>query len=492
MMRIYRVLQTPWVASSRSARWLFVFVLMLVALGYMLGYLIRVPQRVWPFSAVMFGVGNAACWLLLLPNGLLLALAARRLRLPGINRDVVWGLLLYAALGIGVPMLFQFPQGHVFAFAIIQVLVALGVMLFMVLPYYLVLGSYLVLLVFHRVLSHAVSIPRPSDPRFVLWGGVLAVVLLAALVWRSRQLLSGSCAEHGSRAPTMIFLRRKLGREQSDPLTDAGSMRKRLGWLIVRPDLRNVGPQAPMTSLRVALGGVYLPQTIVSRLYQLIPAVFAVALFIGPLFFTVTFNDHSLSQALHYVFSHDDFWAVSWMFAVFSLALVMRPVELLALRWGRSNAELPLLALLPGLGRAGQQKRLMLCTAMMRPAMQLGSLLLLGWLGVVCLGVGWSVALAMLVVALGCLGYLYAMVLSTFGGVPLANFGKSLLLIGMFLLLSLTAMLPQSWQGWDVLYVARASDALVAAWLALTLFLLWLGWRGWRGLRQLACPFSPN
>lgn len=491
MMRIYRVLQTPWVAASRSARWLFVFVLMLVALGYTLGYVFGAAQRVWPFSAVMFAVGNAACWLLLLPNGLLLALAARRLRLPGINRDVVWGLLLYAALGIGVPMLFQFPQGHVFAFAIIQVLVALGAMLFMVLPYYLVLVSYLVMLIFHRVLSHAVSIPRPSDPRFVLWGGVLAVVLLAALVWRWRQLLSGGCAEHGVRAPSMIFLRRKLGREQSDPLTDAGSMRMRLGWLVARPNLRDVGPQAPMTSLRVALGGVYLPQTIVSRLYQLIPAVFAV-MFMGVIFFAVTFDDHGFSQALHYVFSHDDFWAVSWMFAVFSLALVMRPVELLVLRWGRLNAELPLLALLPGLGRAGQRKRLMLCTAMMRPAMQLGSLLLLGWLGVVSLGVGWSVALAMLVVALGCLGYLYAMVLSTFGGVPLANFGKSLLLIGMFILLSLTAVLPQLWQGWNTLYVTRASDALMAAWLALTLFLLWLGLRGWRGLRQRACPFLPN
>jgi hypothetical protein len=67
-----------------------------------------------------------------------------------------------------------------------------------------------------------------------------------------------------------------------------------------------------------------------------------------------------------------------------------------------------------------------------------------------------------------------------------------LLMLGMFVLLSLTVLLPQLWRDWDVLNAARADDALVVTWLALAVLLLWLARRGARALRQRPHPFLPD
>ena len=490
-MRICRVLVTPWVATPRSARWLFVFVLVLVALADVLGNIFGVAARAWVFNAILIGVANAMCWLVLLPNGLLLAMSARRLRLPGISRDAVWSLPLYAALGIGVPMMFQLPSGQMLAFAVVQMLIAVGAMLFMVLPYYLVLALYGLFLISHRALSHFIPVPGVFDPRFVPWGGMVAIMLLVVLAWRWRQLLHGGYAEGGLRAPGMVFFRRNLGGAHHDPLIDAGSLRVRPDWMLVHPDLRGAGPKQPAKSLRLALGGVYLPQTMLGRLYGGLLVMLLFAL-MGFFFFAITFDDHSLSHALSYVFSHGGFRWLSWLFAVFGLSFVVGPVELLTSRWGQANAELPLLALLPNLSQTGHSQRLLLRAVLAPPAAQLGLLVLVGWVGVVSMELGSPIGLAMLAVAGGCLGYLCAMVLSIFGGHPLSGFGKSLLLIGMFVLLSLTMLLPQLGDEAIAPAIGKAEDALVVAWLALALFLLWLGRSGWHELQQRPHPFLPN
>lgn len=484
------MLATPWVASPGSARWCVVLVLVLAAVGDVLGRVYGVAHHAWAFIATMLAIGNAACWLLLMPNGLMLALAARRMRLPGISREVAWSLPLYAVLGIGVPMLCQFPQGHALSFALVQILLAVGAMLFMLMPYYLGLALYFAFVISHRALSHVISIPGPSDPRFVPWGGTLAVVLVLMLAWRWRQLLRGDCAERGLRAPGLMAFRRNPGGAQSDPLTDAGSMRVRPDWLLARPDLRDVGPQAVGKSIRTALGGVYLPQTVIGRLYQWIPGVLLLAT-MGLIFAVVTLGNHDASRLLHYVFSRDGFRAVSWMFAVFSLMIVMLPVELLALRWGRPNAELSLLALLPGLNPAQHGKRLLLRAVMGLPAIRLSLLLAVGWIGAASVDAGWSLELVMLALVLSCLGYLLAMALGIFGGSPLPGVAKALLMIGMFVLLSVSMLLPQIWEDWSARSVTQAGGALAAGWIVIALVLLRHGRRGWHGLQQRSHPFLP-
>lgn len=150
----------------------------------------------------------------------------------------------------------------------------------------------------------------------------------------------------------------------------------------------------------------------------------------------------------------------------------MQPVELLTLRWSRVNAELPILALLPALDSAGDSGRLLLRMVLQAPALRLVLLFVLGWSGVAIRDVGWELALAMPVVAVGCCACLCATALSIFGGRPLAGFGKGLLVLGMFVLLALTVLLPQLGEVLAAPTATVADDALAAAWLALALFLL--------------------
>lgn len=437
----------------------------------------------------MLGIGNGICWGLLMPNAVLLVRDAQQLRLPGICRDVAWSLPLYAVLSLGVQVLLQLPDGHVASFAIALVLAAASGGLYMLLPGRLALLAY-VLLVVNGTVLHVFRLPGLTDPRFVEWGAAAAPLLVLAVVWRWRQLLrAGDIPLRGLRAPNVINMRRAFGMSRADPLTDAALLRARLDWLAIRPDLRDTGPQAPITSLRMALGGQYVPQTLSGRLYQLVPL--ALIMLVGLIFVATSFGDHRVWPAMRYLFGREGFVYVGWLFAVVSMMSVMTAVEVVTLRWGRLNAELPLLALLPGLGHAGNIKRVLLRAVLQRPARFLGASLLIIGLDAASLGVGWPVVLTMLLIAAGCLGYLVAMVLGILGGHALSGVGKLFVVIGMLVLLSVTALLPMLWHGGSGLTVIVAA-ALAAAWLVLALLLLWLGHRGWRGLQQRPHPFLAN
>ncbi|WEN14734.1 hypothetical protein PY254_16095 [Rhodanobacter sp. AS-Z3] len=487
---LHRVLLAPWIASPRSSRWLVVMTFVVALAGAVVTRISTHGARPWLLSVMVLGAGNALCWLLLMPNCLFLAIAARHLRMPGITRDVSWSMPLYAVLVIGVPMVLQLPQGNVMAFAVVQLLVAARAMLYMLLPAYA--GILLCLLpALHAIARHLVALPGIADPRFVSWCGGLVVLLLLLLAWRWHQLLHGEIPTSGLRAPGLINLRRNMGRAQSDPLTDATLLRRRPAWLIARVDLSDVGLRAPVQSLRVALGGGYLPQTAAGRLIQLAVALLAM-LAVGLLLFAVTMGDNSGGQFLHYLLSREGFTYEAWVFGAFSVGASAVAVEFLLLRWERVNAELPLLALLPGLSGNEDIKRLLLRTAIQRPAGYIVGLLLMGWLWVAGYGYGWVIGWAMLVVSLASLGYLYTMVLGIFAGRPLSALGKALLIVALFTLSSLTLLLPPLWHDWSALSEANMQTALGFSWLLLTLFLCWLGRRGWQGLQQRPHPFIPN
>lgn len=485
-----RVLLAPWIATPYSTRWFVAIGLVLFAAADALGRFMGAASHQWLLTAATLGIGNGFLWFALMSNCVLLALDARRLRLPVISRDIVLALFLYVLLGIGIPVLLQIPHGHAPALGIVLVLGAGAGAVYMLLPGWLSAALCFVPMLY-SVASHALRVPAFSDPRFMPWGAAVAAILVLIVVMRWHQLLRGGISGQGLCAPSAINFRRNLGRGQRDPITDADALRRRPQCLIARTDLKGVGVQAPGKSLRVALGGSYLPHTIVGRLYQLVATVLFGAL-MALLLLVVTAGDHVGVRLMHYLLSPDGFVVSGWMFAMLSLLVVVTPVELLALRWSRPNAELPLLALLPGLNAVHDIKRVLLHAALRRPTAWLGLLLLLGWIGATVFGVGWPLVLAMLVVALGCLGYLYAMALSIFGGRPLHGLGNSLLMIGMFALLSLTMLLPQLWHDWAAQSVARTDAALAASWLVLLLFLYWLGSRGRRALQRRPHPFLPD
>ncbi|MDE3073269.1 MAG: hypothetical protein KGJ63_11090 [Pseudomonadota bacterium] len=490
-MSIERILLAPWIATPRSTRWWVATILVLLVAGDVLCRVFGHAARPWVFSALLLGIGNGLCWAVLIPNSVLLALDARQMGLPGIRRDVVWSLLLYAALTIGVPTLLQLPHGHVLGFGIVQVLVAAIGALYMLLPAYLGLALCL-LPVLNSAISRLVVLPGPSDPRFVPWGAAASLLLVLAVAWRLHQLLrGGDVPRSGLRAPNLINLRRSLSMSRADPSTGAAALRARPGWLFVRSTLRGVGPRAPMLSLRVALGGIYLPRTIISRAFESL-LVALILTFYGWVVFGIAHFDATANHWLQYALSRRGLPLSSWVCALFCLALVSMATELLTLRWSRVNAELPLLALLPGLGRVGDIKHLLLRTAIQRPASRLGLLCAVGLLVAVHLHAGWSVELAVALLVLVCVSYLVAMALCIFGGRPLPGSGRALLLIGMLVLLSVSAWWPTLQHDWDGRVLPSLADALAAIWSALVLFLFWLGYRGWRGLQQRPHPFLPN
>ena len=161
--------------------------------------------------------------------------------------------------------------------------------------------------------------------------------------------------------------------------------------------------------------------------------------------------------------------------------------NVLDLRWSKTNAELPLLALLPGLGHGRDVRRALLRAAVLAPAR--GQLVGLTLFVIVAalLHQGWQVDAAMLGMTLIALGMLAASALAVLGGSPICGWPKGLLLL-LLALITLTVLSFTTGPQWQPLRLAH----LGIGWAALALWLIWLGRRGWRGLQQRPHPFLPN
>ena len=157
------------------------------------------------------------------------------------------------------------------------------------------------------------------------------------------------------------------------------------------------------------------------------------------------------------------------------------------------NAELPLLALLPGLGDRASLRRKLLRAALAQP--------LLAQLALLVLVVGAALALRLdnvavafvLLSQMGCAAVLVAFVLSTLGGCSLPSWATAGMLIAAFMVVTLSVFIPVVANGkhpWH--WAAAVEAALLMGWTVLGAALLWLGRRGWRGLQQRPHPFLPN
>ncbi len=177
-----------------------------------------------------------------------------------------------------------------------------------------------------------------------------------------------------------------------------------------------------------------------------------------------------------------------WFFAMMSLITAQIASQLLDLRWSRTNAELPLLALLPGLGHGRGARRALLRAAMLVPARDQLVWLTLFVIVAALLHQGWQVDAAMLGMTLVALGMLAASALAVLGGSPLCGWPRGFLMLLALALITLTALSFTAGPQWQPLRLAH----LGIGWAALLLWLLWLGRRGWRGLQQRPHPFLPN
>lgn len=239
------------------------------------------------------------------------------------------------------------------------------------------------------------------------------------------------------------------------------------------------------------LGRSYMPQTWLSRLRQFAWATLILACV------AIIMSIASSMDDLHRILSNSFNFAtllLPWILLSAAIGFVMAPTQNLYQRWYGSGTELPLLALLPGLGEAACVRQQLLRAALTRPLAGQALILLL----TVCAAAWWwdmdlrgTVCVAC--VGLGFAGFTVAASLTILGNRVPAGFWTLALIVLGCMLASLSAFFPPLNGGthpWES--AATIETWLIAAWLVFGVVLFALGLRGWRGFVQRPHPFLPN
>lgn len=495
-MNLRQILVAPWRSTQRSLRWLSVIVFAACSVtAVAMGYFLDKPGW-WQASAITYGVGVGYCWAFFMPATLLLAIDARQLRMPGVQRTVTWGLLAYGVACVALPtVVLAWLGGNALVVAELVALCLATGLAFALLPRYIAMViSFIPALSIG--LKHVIHIPGPSDPRFMVWAAwALAVLLLLdALCWR-RLLHAEEPLEQGFNSAMVMQLRRSgtvgvwgcMGHPDSSQM-----IRRRPDWMQPRADLRHAGPASPVNALKVALGGWYVPQTLGGHLRQLVPVLLPLLLMV-PVMTIMQFGEASGHSTLHDVMQGTGVAVIGWLGVFGGVMLMAMTVMVLRQRWARTNAELPLLALLPRLGDGASVRKALLHASLLKPLLALVLLSGLVVVAAISMHLGWLAVMFVLLAQLGCAATMASVAMNIFGGRPLAMWQLGVLMAGVCVLVMLSTFVPLTAQGkhpWEMSGVAEA--CIAAGWLAVAAVLCRLGRRGWRNLRQRAHPFLAN
>ncbi|MBD8872332.1 hypothetical protein [Rhodanobacter sp. DHB23] len=495
---------TPWRTVHRSLRWLGgVVSLLLCVAATVVAFSVRDPHG-WLFGLMLYAFGAAYFWLCVMACLLLVATDARRLRLPGVERVVAGSMLLYGLASVALPLaLFMPARGDAATITLVSALAAGAGLAVALLPRYftLVLGFLPALAIGAR---HRIHVPFPGEPGFVALGAALLVVLVMVNMFRWRQLLRAEAPVETGMGGAMVMQYRHsgamagsygaLGAAWGDTLRHDGAASAHLRQGKATPSvcLDGVGPNSPVLALRVALGENLAPQTLRAHARRFMRLGLPLLLFIPAMAVMQAGEAHG--DVLHKVMRGVGINVIAWFGLMGGMALMAMGSLLPWARWRRANAELPLLALLPGLGEAASLRRDLLRAALGRP-LALQALLLALVLGVaLAMHAGPSLLLFATLCQFGCAAVVAASVLGAFGGKALPGWGMGVLLTGMGALAAASTFVPLfATLGKDPQPLAAGAVAgLAVAWATATMVLLWLGRRGWRGLRQRPHPFLAN
>jgi len=493
-MNVLFPLLLPWRTVHRSLRWLgggFGLLLCLAGAG--------VAAQVggahgWRYGMMLYAFGAGYFWMCVMACLLLVAIDARRQRLPGIERSIAGSVLLYGLLSAGLPLALVLPMGGDAAtIALVAALAAATGLASPLLPRYftMALGFLPALALGAR---HRLAIPFPGQPGFVPLGLAVLVALAVACLLRWRYLLRAEApAETGLGSAMVLQYRRNggmggglWGAAMRDDTTTAGA---RTATATPSIRLHGVGPRTPVLALRVALGEQLAPQSLRSHARRFARLGLPLLLFIPLMAFMQSGEAHG--DVARKLWLGVGISVIGWLGLMGGMALMVMGCLPLRARWGRTNAELPLLALLPGLGHGDALRRHLLRAALVRP-LALQALLLALVLGAaLAMRAGPALWLFAALGQLGCAGVVVASTLATFGGKPLPGWGMGVVLAAMGLLVSTSTFLSLfAGLGPHAHALSAASLATLAMlWAVAIVALLWLGRRGWRGMQTQPHPF---
>lgn len=422
-------------------------------------------------------------WALLMPNALVLARDARALRLPALERDAVLSLIVYAVALIVVPGLLIPPPASLTS---VQTLLSFALfaavpLAYMCLPGYLAAFIIVGWLILNQLSPNLAAVANMMN--FTVWAAPMLLVLLLAIAWSWRRTVRGAIAAASHSAPMVLKLR--MSAWKGSDKADIAQVRQRPDWLRAQPDLRRCGPEFPQQSLRVVLGGLFLPQRWTSRLRTWLWAVLWSSLFVA----FMMLQAWSRHPQTGWLWRAGLFATLAWGIGFGASMVALISVLRLGRVWQNVTGELPLLALLPGLGARGDLLRAMLTP----PLYTQLPLLALSLICALSLHLHPAALAFVLLTQVGAIAFVVVFVLLIAGGKLPNKWLVSVLGCAGFVLVSVSLFVPTLSDASTIrLPAGNLADWLIAGWLALGAILFCLGLRGWRGLVQRPHPFLPN
>ncbi len=493
-MNLRALVLAPWIAAHASMRWLALGLFGLCIVGAIALDVTLPAAKGARIALIAYGAGTAFTWAFYMPACFLLAYDARRLRIPGLERAAMQAIWLSAAATIALGTAFAaHGLGAATSAALIALTSAAG-FAFSLLPRYLsVFVGFLPAL--GQFLQRVVPVfPRLGDPRAPLWYGAMAVLFTLACVLRWRQLMAGGAEPSGLSSSLVMQLRSNGGMGNWGSVRQAGTnqlIRQRPAWLQPEADLRDTGPASPVTTLRVALGGWFVPQTWRGMFRQALVVAWPIGMFALVMLMTRAGDGHP--GRWKDVLEGFAMGMGGVLCLTASLGAPLIGALVLRQRWSTPQRELALLAVLPGLGTPQQARGALLRAALIRPV-AINLLLALGaYVVAVALHLSALAALAVVAGPLLCAGAGVALSLDALGGHPLPGWGLGLICSVVAIVVfttGFTALIASqlrqdgTWSTSPTLW-----SSFIGMMLLVTAMLVWIGRRGARALLAQPHPF---
>jgi hypothetical protein len=435
-------------------------------------------------------------WAFWMPNLIVLASDARQLRAPGMQRAAAMSVFVYAGLCLILPAALIVPLGAAASPAILIVGLTICAGLAVgLLPRYVAMCIGLAPATLLAISHHMnAAFPALNDLQLQLAGACLLAVLISVCVYRWQRLLAVDRLPSGWNGPMVAQLRGGFGNANAWGLggwqNNSSLPRQVPEWAQPSVDLHGTGPQRPALSLRVMLGRWYVPQTWFSRLRQLVWTLFVMCL-VGLAFALVKTDDTRASLSDIHQFVP---FLFPWLAMSAAIGIVAPSIVGVHQRWQTKSTELPLLALLPGLGDAAHSRRHLLRAVLTRPlAGQLAILLVSLLIAIAWWHLDTSGIACLAAVEIACAGFGVTVTFMILGNREPSSAGWVALLIAGFTLACLSVGVLMNSGGtrpWK--FTGAIEHWFIAAWLVYGAILFWLGLRGWRSFVQRPHPFLPN